>query len=33
MKVKITYLQMFAHNERVVPAPREGLTVVHAKLD
>ena len=31
MKVKTTYLQMFAHNERVVPAPREGLTVVHAK--
>jgi GNAT superfamily N-acetyltransferase len=31
MKVKITYLQTFAHNERVVPPPREGLAVVHAK--
>ena len=31
MKVKTTYLQMFAHNERVVPPPREGLVVVHAK--
>jgi hypothetical protein len=25
MKVKITYLQMLAHNERVVPPPGEGL--------
>jgi GNAT superfamily N-acetyltransferase len=31
MKVKITYLQMFARPERVVPPPREGLSVVHAK--
>jgi hypothetical protein len=31
MKVKITYLQMLAHNERAVPPPREGLAVVHAK--
>ena len=31
MKVKTTYLQMFAHPERIVPPPREGLVVVHAK--
>jgi GNAT superfamily N-acetyltransferase len=31
MKVKTTYLQMFAHVQRVVPPPREGLAVVHAK--
>jgi hypothetical protein len=31
VKVKITYLQMFARPERVVPPPREGLAVVHAK--
>ncbi len=31
MKVKTTYLEMFAHPERVVPQPREGLAVVHAK--
>ena len=31
MKVKTTYLQMFAHPQRVVPPPREGLAVVHAK--
>src|SRR5262249_8838780 len=31
MKVKTTYLQMFAHPERVVPPPREGLAVVQAK--
>jgi GNAT superfamily N-acetyltransferase len=31
MKVKTTYLQMFARPERVVPPPREGLAVVHAK--
>jgi hypothetical protein len=31
MKVKTTYLQMFARPERVVPPPREGLVVVHAK--
>jgi GNAT superfamily N-acetyltransferase len=31
MKVKTTYLQMFAHPERVVPLPREGLAVIHAR--
>lgn len=31
MMVKTTYLQMFAHPQRVVPPPREGLVVVHAK--
>jgi GNAT superfamily N-acetyltransferase len=31
MNVKTTYLQMFARPERVVPPPREGLTVVHAR--
>ncbi len=31
MKVKTTYLQMLARPERVVPPPREGLAVVHAK--
>jgi hypothetical protein len=31
MKVKTTYLQMFARPERVVPPPRDGLAVVHAK--
>jgi GNAT superfamily N-acetyltransferase len=31
MKVKTTYLQMFAHPHRVVPPPREGLAVVHAR--
>jgi len=31
MKVTTTYLQMFAHAPRVVPPPREGLTVVHAR--
>ena len=31
MKVTTTYLQMFARPERVVPPPREGLSVVHAK--
>jgi hypothetical protein len=30
MKVKTTYLQMFARPERVVPPPRGGLAVVHA---
>ena len=29
--VKTTYLQMFARPERVVPPPREGLVVVHAR--
>ena len=31
MKVKTTYLQMFARPEQVMPPPREGLAVVHAK--
>ena len=31
MKVKTTYLQMLARPERVVPPPRKGLTVVHAR--
>lgn len=31
MHVKTTYLQMFARGLRVVPPPRDGLTVVHAK--
>src|SRR5205823_1625986 len=31
MKVKITYLQMVARPQRVVPPPRDGLAVVHAK--
>ena len=31
MKVKTTYLQMFAHPERIVPPPRDGLVVVHAR--
>jgi GNAT superfamily N-acetyltransferase len=31
MKVKVTYLQMFAQPHRVVPPPSEGLTVVHAQ--
>ena len=31
MKVKTTYLQMFARPERVVPPPGEGLAVVHAR--
>jgi GNAT superfamily N-acetyltransferase len=30
--VKTTYLEMFAHPQRVVPPPKEGLTVVHAKM-
>ena len=30
MTVKTTYLQMFAHQQRIVPPPREGLTVIHA---
>lgn len=29
--VKTSSLQMFAHSQRVVPPPREGLTVIHAK--
>jgi GNAT superfamily N-acetyltransferase len=31
MKVTTTYLEMLARPERVVPPPREGLAVVHAK--
>jgi len=31
MRITTTYLQMFAHPERLVPPPREGLAVVHAK--
>src|SRR5262249_8554448 len=29
--VKTSYLQMFAHPERIVPPPREGLVVIHAR--
>jgi GNAT superfamily N-acetyltransferase len=29
MKLKVTYLEMLARPQRVVPPPREGLTVVH----
>ena len=29
--VKTTYLEMLVHPERVVPPPRKGLAVVHAK--
>ena len=31
MKIKLTYLEMFARPDRVVPPPRDGLAVVHAK--
>jgi hypothetical protein len=31
MKVKTTYLRMFARPERVVAPPRDGLAVVHAR--
>jgi hypothetical protein len=31
MKVTTTYLQMFARPERVVPLPRDGLAVIHAR--
>ena len=31
MKIKVTYLEMFARPERAVPPPREGLAVVHAR--
>jgi hypothetical protein len=31
MKVKTTYVQMFAHNQRAVPPLLEGSTVLHAK--
>jgi hypothetical protein len=29
--VKTIYLEMFARQERVVPPPRDGLAVVHAR--
>src|ERR1700680_2969396 len=29
--VKTSYLQMFAHPQRVVPTPKEGLAAIHAK--
>jgi hypothetical protein len=32
MTVKTTYLEMFARPDRVVPPPRDGLAVVHAKM-
>jgi GNAT superfamily N-acetyltransferase len=31
MQVTTTYLQMFVHPQRVVPPPRGGLAVVHAR--
>jgi GNAT superfamily N-acetyltransferase len=31
MSVTVTYLQMFARPHRVVPPPREGLAVTHAR--
>jgi hypothetical protein len=31
VKGKTTYLEMLAHPQRVVPPPREGLAVVHAR--
>jgi len=31
MKLKTTYLQMFARPERSVPPPREGLAIIHAR--
>jgi GNAT superfamily N-acetyltransferase len=31
MKVMTTYLEMLAYPERLVPSPREGLAVAHAK--
>src|ERR1700732_554208 len=31
MKVTTTYLEMFAHSQRIVPRPRNGVSVVHAK--
>jgi GNAT superfamily N-acetyltransferase len=31
MDVKVTYLQMFAPPQRIVPPPRDGLTVLHVK--
>jgi GNAT superfamily N-acetyltransferase len=29
--VKVFYLEMLAHAEQTIPAPRDGLTVVHAR--
>jgi GNAT superfamily N-acetyltransferase len=29
--ITVTYLQMFSHPKRVVPAPRDGLSVLHAR--
>src|SRR6266508_1544619 len=31
MDVKVIYLQMFARPQRIVPPPRDGLAVLHAK--
>ena len=31
MDVKVTYLEMFARPQRIVPPPRDGLAVLHAK--
>ena len=31
MTVKTTYLEMFANPQRIVPPPRDGLAVLHAK--
>lgn len=31
MDVKVTYLELFTHPQRQIPAPREGLSVLHAK--
>jgi GNAT superfamily N-acetyltransferase len=30
-KIRTTYLEMFAHPKRIIPPPREGLAVIHAK--
>ena len=31
MEIRVFYLQMFAHNGRPVPPPREGLSIIHAR--
>ncbi|HVA49794.1 MAG TPA: hypothetical protein VNH11_25730, partial [Pirellulales bacterium] len=31
VEVTVYYLEMLSHAHRAVPAPREGLTVVHAR--
>jgi GNAT superfamily N-acetyltransferase len=31
MKIKTTYVEMFSHRQSIVPPPRDGLSVVHAK--